>query len=75
MGIRTANGRLLFCNSYGGKLDENSCKHAISRYNKLRELPKLPSPVPSQFAKNWINYIFRFQKVLGHSSIETVRNM
>ena len=67
----------LFCNAYGGKFDENSCKHAISKYNKVRGVNKTSLHLfRHTFAKNWIlngGDIFRLQKVLGHSSIETVR--
>lgn len=78
MGIRNGDMEdFLFCNSYGGKLDENSCKHAISRYNKLHGVTKTSLHLfRHTFAKNWIlngGDIFRLQKVLGHSSIETVR--
>lgn len=67
----------LFCNSYGGKLDENSCKHTINSYNKRRGVCKTSLHLfRHTFAKNWIlngGDIFRLQKILGHSSIETVR--
>ena len=67
----------LFCNSYGQRLDENSCKHIINSYNKRRGVCKTSLHLfRHTFAKNWIlngGDIFRLQKILGHSSIETVR--
>ena len=67
----------LFCNSYGQRLDENSCKHTINSYNKRRGVCKTSLHLfRHTFAKNWIlngGDIFRLQKILGHSSIETVR--
>lgn len=67
----------LFCNSYGQRLDENSCKHAISRYNKRRGVTKTSLHLfRHTFAKNWIlngGDGFRLMKLLGHRNIETTK--
>jgi integrase/recombinase XerD len=67
----------LFCNSYGQRLDENSCKHTINSYNKRRGVCKTSLHLfRHTFAKMFIlngGDIFRLQKILGHKSIEIVK--
>lgn len=67
----------LFCNQSGNKFTEDALKHAISKYNTKRGVRKTSCHVfRHTFAKKWIlngGDIFRLQKLLGHSSIEMVR--
>lgn len=67
----------LFCNQSGYKFTEDACKHAISKYNKKRGVRKTSCHIfRHTFAKKWIlngGDIFRLQKLLGHSSMEMVR--
>lgn len=67
----------LFCNQSGYKFTEDALKHAISKYNKKRGVRKTSCHVfRHTFAKKWIlngGDIFRLQKLLGHSSMEMVR--
>mgnify|MGYP001054979252 FL=1 len=76
LGVR-GEGEYLFCNSYGQRMDENSCKHAISSYNKKRGVIKTSLHLfRHTFAKMYIlngGDIFRLQKILGHKSIEIVK--
>lgn len=67
----------LFCNQSGFKFTEDACKHAIAKYNNRRGVRKTSCHVfRHTFAKTWIlngGDIFRLQKLLGHSSMEMVR--
>ncbi|OCL27577.1 integrase [Orenia metallireducens] len=68
----------LFCTVYGKKISPETVKKSIARYNRNREV-KITSihAMRHTFAKKWIlsgGDIFRLQKILGHSSIEMVKN-
>lgn len=67
----------LFCNQSGFKWTEDACKHAIAKYNKKRGVRKTSIHLfRHTFAKKWIlngGDPFRLQKLLGHSSMEIVR--
>ena len=67
----------LFCNIYGKKLTEDALKHSIGRYNRRRGVMKTSIHLfRHTFAKKWIlagGDIFRLQKILGHSSLDIVR--
>ncbi|MFW6026722.1 MAG: tyrosine-type recombinase/integrase [Candidatus Woesearchaeota archaeon] len=67
----------LFCNIYGGKISTDGFVNAISRYNKRRGVSKTSSHLfRHTFAKLWIKNggdIFRLQKILGHKSLEMVK--
>ncbi len=67
----------LFCNAFGNKLREDSCNHAIGRYNNQRGVDKTSVHLfRHTFAKMYIlngGDIFRLQKLLGHRGIETVK--
>lgn len=67
----------LFCNQSGYRWTEDACKHAIAKYNKKRGVRKTSIHLfRHTFAKKWIlngGDIFRLQKLLGHSSMEIVR--
>lgn len=67
----------LFCSIYGKMMTENSVESAIYRYNKSRGIFKTSVHVYRHtFAKNWIlngGDIFRLQKLLGHRSLDMVR--
>lgn len=67
----------LFCNQSGYKLTEDAFKHAIAKYNIKRGVRKTSVHVfRHTFAKKYIlngGDIFRLQKLLGHSSMEMVR--
>lgn len=73
----TSETDYLFCNVYGNKLQVNSCKHTIARYNEMRGVIKTSIHLfRHTFAKMFIlngGDIFRLQKILGHRSIEVVR--
>lgn len=68
----------MFCNQFGEPLNYNSLATAIKRYNKSRGVYKTSLHLfRHTFAKKWIlagGDIFRLQKILGHKSIEMVRN-
>ncbi len=70
-------GDYLFCTIYGGKLAEDSLGSAIARYNKRRGVDKTSIHLfRHTFAKLWIKNggdIFRLQKMLGHKSIDMVK--
>ena len=67
----------LFCNTFGEQLCKNALTTAIERYNKRRGVEKTSIHLfRHTFAKSWIlngGDIFRLQKILGHSSIEIVK--
>lgn len=67
----------LFCNIYGNKLTEHALQQSISKYNKKRGVMKTSIHLfRHTFAKKWIlsnGDVFRLQKVLGHASLDIVR--
>ena len=67
----------VFCNNFGNKLREDSCNHAIGSYNNQRGITKTSVHLfRHTFAKMYIlngGDIFRLQKILGHRSIEVVK--
>lgn len=68
----------LFPNAYGEKMTCDRVSHGIVEYNRKRGINKTGvHRLRHTFAKNWIlngGDIFRLQKILGHSSMEIVRN-
>ena len=67
----------LFCNNFGQQFGYEALKTAIRRYNQSRGVSKTSVHLfRHTFAKNWIlnnGDIFRLQKILGHQSIEIVK--
>lgn len=67
----------LFISVYGAKLNSNSLGHSIRKYNSKRGVMKTSIHLfRHTFAKKWImngGDIFRLQKVLGHSSLDIVK--
>jgi integrase/recombinase XerD len=67
----------LFCNRYGEKLQKGALTTAIKRYNHSRGVEKTSIHLYRHtFAKNWIlngGDIFRLKSILGHSSIDIVK--
>jgi len=67
----------LFCTMHGEKLSAFGLTSALSRYNKRRGVEKTSTHLfRHTFAKLWIKNggdVFRLQKILGHSSMEMVR--
>ena len=67
----------LFCNRYGGKMEKAMIATAIARYNRARGVDKTSIHLYRHtFAKNWIlngGDIFRLKSILGHSSIDIVK--
>jgi integrase/recombinase XerD len=67
----------LFCNIYGEKLSTTAVTSAIRRYNLNRGVSKTSTHLfRHTFAKKWIlngGDIFRLQKMLGHKSLEMVK--
>lgn len=67
----------IFCSAYGQKLNVNSLEHSISKYNQRRGITKTSIHLfRHTFAKKWIlagGDIFRLQKILGHSSLDVVK--
>jgi integrase/recombinase XerD len=67
----------LFCNRCGGKMEKSSLATAIKRYNRERGVEKTSIHLYRHtFAKNWIlngGDIFRLKSILGHSSIDIVK--
>ena len=68
----------LFCNRFGERLTADGLINAIARYNQRREVTKTSIHLfRHTFAKSWIlsgGDLFSLQKMLGHSSLEMVRN-
>ena len=68
----------LFCSIHGKQLTRDGATTVMYRYHKKREVEKTSVHLYRHtFAKWWIlngGDIFRLQKILGHSSIEMVRN-
>jgi integrase/recombinase XerD len=67
----------LFCNVNGERLTEAGMRIAIRKYNHKRGVMKTSVHLfRHTFAKKWIlngGDVFRLQKILGHSSMEIVR--
>jgi len=67
----------LFCNQYGQKLANSAIQSCLQRYNRKRGVHKTSAHLYRHtFAKNWIlngGDIFRLQRLLGHSSMDMVR--
>lgn len=67
----------LFCTPYGTKLSRDSMISAIQTFNRSRGVDKTSIHLfRHTFAKNWVmngGDIFRLQKILGHSSLEMVK--
>lgn len=67
----------LFCNIYGEQLTTDALKNCIYKYNTKRGVSKTSTHLfRHTFAKKWIlngGDIFRLQKILGHSSIDIVK--
>ena len=68
----------LFCNWHGGQLSRDGLINGIRRYNRRRGVEKTSIHLfRHTFAKMWIingGDIFRLQKILGHKSLDMVRN-
>lgn len=67
----------LFCTDFGEQLVKDGISSAIRRYNHSRGVDKTSIHLfRHTFAKNWImngGDIFRLQKMLGHSSLDMVK--
>lgn len=67
----------LFVSIYSEKLNANSLRQAIAKYNQRRGVMKTGVHLfRHTFAKKWIQNggnIFSLQKILGHSSLEMVK--
>lgn len=67
----------LFCNQYGGQMTLGGIQTAVKRYNRSRGVFKTSlHAFRHTFAKLWImkgGDLFRLQKLLGHSSVEMVK--
>lgn len=67
----------LFCDNYGNAMLNRSMQQAIYGYNKSRGVGKTSIHIfRHTFAKKWIlngGDIFRLQKILGHSSLDVVK--
>lgn len=67
----------LFCNQYGEQMQVDSPKTAIKRYDQSRGAIKTYcNAFRHTYAKKYImagGDIFRLQKLLGHSSLEMVK--
>ena len=67
----------LFCNARGFKLTPDALKHSIADYNTKRGIAKTSIHLfRHTFAKMWIlagGDMFRLQKILGHSTLDIVK--
>lgn len=67
----------LFCDACGGKLKADNLRISLTRYHKRRGVEKTSIHLYRHtFAKKWIlagGDIFRLQKILGHSSLDVVK--
>ena len=68
----------LFCTIYGKQLTRDGAETSIERYNLSRGVTRSSiHAYRHTFAKKWIlngGDIFRLQKILGHSSMDMVKN-
>lgn len=71
------NDDYLFCNIYGSKLTEDALRHSIRKYNRSRGVMKTSLHLfRHTFSKKWITSggcVFKLQKILGHSSLDMVK--
>lgn len=67
----------LFCNKFGEQMTKSMMTSAIRRYNLVRGVTKTSIHLYRHtFAKNWIlngGDIFRLKSILGHSSLDIVK--
>ena len=67
----------LFCTTYGDPLTKDSAGTIVERYNHSRGVTKTSIHLfRHTFAKNWIlngGDIFRLQRILGHSTLDMVK--
>lgn len=67
----------LFCSTYGCKLTVNALEHSIRKYNEKRGVQKGSIHLfRHTFSKKWIlanGDVFRLQKILGHSTLDIVK--
>lgn len=67
----------LFCSRYGEKLTNNALQHSLKKYNNRRGVIKQGCHMwRHTFAKMWIlknGNILKLQKILGHSSLDMVK--
>ena len=67
----------LFCNQFGKQFTPDGLKNAVRGYNESRGVNKTSIHLfRHTFAKKWImsgGDIFRLQKLLGHSSLDIVK--
>jgi len=67
----------LFCDACGDKLNTDNLRISLTRYHKRRGVEKTSIHLYRHtFAKKWIlagGDIFRLQKILGHSSLDVVK--
>lgn len=72
------NDDYLFCTTYGKQLTRDGAITLMRKYHLSRGVEKTSLHVYRHtFAKNWIlngGDIFRLQKILGHSSMDMVKN-
>lgn len=68
----------LFCNRFGERITADGLINAISKYNRNRGVNKTSIHLfRHTFAKSWIlsgGDLFSLQKMLGHSSLDMVKN-
>lgn len=67
----------IFCNQYGKQLTREGIEHAVTKYGKRRGITEVSCHrFRHTFSKHYIlegGDVFRFQKILGHSTMEMVR--
>lgn len=67
----------LFCNQYGQQMTKSGMESAIRRYNLARGVKRTSlHAYRHTFAKTWVlsgGDIFRLQKLLGHNSLDMVK--
>jgi len=67
----------LFCNQFGKQFTKDGLKTTMIKYNRSRDVEKTSIHLfRHTFAKKWImsgGDIFRLQKLLGHSSLDVVK--
>jgi len=72
-----ADDEFLFCNQFGKQFTKNGFKSTMIKYNHSRGVEKTSIHLfRHTFAKKWImsgGDIFRLQKLLGHSSLDVVK--
>lgn len=78
LGYRKGNETdYLFCDSYGNGITKRSLQSSIQNYNNSRGVQRTSIHLfRHTFAKKWIlngGDVFRLQKMLGHSSLDVVK--